>query len=116
MRTNKYQIIGIMSGTSLDGIDVVYLTFYKPQGKEWGFEIVHTKLVSFEKNLLQKLKEAYTLPSTELNELSAQLGRFYGKIVNDFITEFQIDKQNIDFIASHGQTIFHQPKKGYTLQ
>ncbi len=109
------RFIGIMSGTSLDGVDMVDVSF-KKENKNWRFTIHHSHEFSFEKELLQALKKAKELPAGELTALSAKLGRFYGELVNEFTEKYTIDKTLVDAVASHGQTVFHQPDKGYTLQ
>ncbi|MFA5575583.1 MAG: anhydro-N-acetylmuramic acid kinase [Brumimicrobium sp.] len=113
---NKYHVIGLMSGTSLDGIDVVEVVFYKDENQKWKFQLLNSELFEFEENILRSLKETYVLPAEKLIKLSADLGRYYGKIVNNFITKYKIDKSELDFVVSHGQTVFHQPQNGFTLQ
>ncbi|WP_107039623.1 anhydro-N-acetylmuramic acid kinase [Brumimicrobium mesophilum] len=112
----SFRVIGLMSGTSLDGLDVADVTFELLDTEEWKFKLNHASIFSYDKVLLSKLKSAVETPSYELIKLSIDLGRFYADKVNDFLLEFNINKSEIDFIASHGQTIFHQPKIGYTLQ
>lgn len=110
------QTIGLMSGTSLDGVDVVHVTFQLEENKDWNFKLHHAALLHFPSSLYQQLKEAPTLSAPHLCKLSADLGRFYGQCVNDFLQQYQIDASSIDFISSHGQTVFHQPQQGFTLQ
>lgn len=111
-----FRVIGLMSGTSLDGLDVADVTFNLFGNNIWEFKLNHSALYSYSDELLTRLKSAYQLPSHDLVALSSDLGRFYAEKVNLFIKEKGIEKSTIDFIASHGQTIFHQPDKGYTLQ
>ncbi|MBW7867993.1 MAG: anhydro-N-acetylmuramic acid kinase [Brumimicrobium sp.] len=112
----KYHVIGLMSGTSLDGVDVVEVEFFLNDKDRWEFKVLNCHLFPYNKMTYLELKEAYTYKTPEILELSSKLGKYYGEIVNDFIDQYSIDKNTIDFIASHGQTIFHQPDKGYTLQ
>ena len=111
---NKKEIfaIGVMSGTSLDGIDLVYVKFLK---KEYSFfEIIHTETVSYTKEWKQVLKQAILLSSKELLDLDVIYGKHLGSVLVNFISNYKITE--IDFIASHGHTILHQPEEGITLQ
>ena len=111
---NKKEVfaIGVMSGTSLDGIDLVYVKFLK---KEYSFfEIIHTETVSYTKEWKQVLKQAIRLSSKELLDLDVVYGKHLGSVLVNFISNYKITE--IDFIASHGHTILHQPEEGITLQ
>ena len=111
---NKKEIfaIGLMSGTSLDGIDLVYVKFLK---KDYSFfEIIHTETVSYTKEWKQVLKQAIRLSSEELFDLDVIYGKHLGSVLVNFISNYKITE--IDFIASHGHTILHQPAEGITLQ
>ncbi|MCL7765326.1 anhydro-N-acetylmuramic acid kinase [Polaribacter sp. Z014] len=111
---NKSEVfaIGLMSGTSLDGIDLVYVKFDKNNYQD--FDILHSKTVSYSKKWKSTLQEAIHFSSDDLKELNLNYGILLGEVINDFIDKFQI--QNIDFIASHGHTVLHQPHNGLTLQ
>src|SRR5690554_2231475 len=111
-----FRVIGLMSGTSLDGLDVADVTFTLRSNNTWGFHLNNSSLYDYDEILLERLKSAFQSSSNDLSKLSADLGVFYAEKVNAFIFENKIEKQSIDFIASHGQTIFHQPQNGYTLQ
>ncbi|APZ46526.1 anhydro-N-acetylmuramic acid kinase [Polaribacter reichenbachii] len=112
MMINEIFAIGVMSGTSLDGVDLVYVKFDKNDYRN--FEILNSETVSYSKNWKQVLQNAIHSSEKELNELDLNYGRLLGDIINDFINNNAI--VNIDFIASHGHTILHQPEKGITLQ
>lgn len=112
----SFRVIGLMSGTSLDGLDLADVTFSRNDTKEWSFKLNNGSLYPFDNLLLSRLKAGFQLPASDLIKLSADLGRYYAEKVNDYLKENRIDKSQIDFIASHGQTIFHQPQKLYTLQ
>lgn len=111
-----FHVIGLMSGTSLDGLDVANVAFVLSEMNVWEFELVHSAFYTYDEELLKRLKSAHQCSSSDLVELSSELGVFYADKVSSFIEEFKLEKNKIDFIASHGQTIFHQPQKGYTLQ
>ncbi len=106
------KVIGAMSGTSLDGLDIAAVEF-NYQNEKWSFEIVEAATISYSKNWLTKLKDAPTLSGEKLMELHSEYGNFTGKRINEFIS---ITGFKPELIASHGHTIFHQPDKGFTLQ
>lgn len=110
----SYNVIGIMSGTSLDGLDICYANFdFK---SEWNFKIKEAHTIQLPKELKSKLKKSTTLSGLELSLLNNHIGNFIGESINHFITEYKIDTHEIDFVSSHGHTIFHQPEKQLTLQ
>ncbi|WP_417266508.1 anhydro-N-acetylmuramic acid kinase [Brumimicrobium sp.] len=111
-----FRVIGLMSGTSLDGLDVADVTFVSQPDGFWKFTLNHSAIYSYGSELLARLKTAHQIPAQDLVQLSTDLGRLYAEWVNRFIDEHLVDKSEVDFIASHGQTIFHQPEKGFTLQ
>lgn len=107
-----YRVIGLMSGTSLDGIDIAYCTFYLHRNK-WNYEIIkaitHKYPIAWETRLLN----APRLSAQELSLLNKDYGLYTGNIIAKFIIENNITP---DFIASHGHTVFHQPEKSLTVQ
>jgi len=108
----KYKVIGLMSGTSLDGVDIACCTFsFK---KRWTFTIEKAETIRYSSSWLKKLKEAHQLSAENLAELDHAYGNFLGAICKSFMSKNKI--KGIDFISSHGHTIFHQPEKGFTLQ
>lgn len=108
----KYKVIGLMSGTSLDGVDIACCVF--SFNKQWQFTIEKAETISYQSSWLKKLKEAHTLPASELIELDNAYGKYLGDLCKKFISKNKI--KNIDFISSHGHTVFHQPGRGFTLQ
>jgi anhydro-N-acetylmuramic acid kinase len=102
-----------MSGTSLDGLDIAYCRF-KHEEKKWKFSIKKAVTLKYENNWLNKLGAAQDIPGEELIELHNQYGAYLGNAVRKFIKENKIEK--VDFVASHGHTIFHQPEKHFTFQ
>ncbi len=114
-RTETYKVIGMMSGTSLDGLDLAYCTFTLNQS-EWAFEINLCCTIPYPEDIFLKLQRATTLSTEDLLELDALLGDYMGKQVCTFLKENRIENSEVDLIASHGHTIFHQPKRGFTFQ
>lgn len=104
--------IGLMSGTSLDGLDICYVKFPFPDVEK--FEILKAETIPYDENWRLKLKNAIHLSAEELTQLDFDYGIYLGKKTKEFIQNHQI--QSLDFIASHGHTVFHNPTKNYTLQ
>ena len=107
-----FQAIGLMSGTSLDGLDICFAKFEKQNA--WDFEIIKAETIPYPKALENQLKNSIYLSPEELLELNSEYGFYLGKAVKNFIEKHQL--QHIDLIASHGHTVFHQPQKKFTLQ
>ncbi|KJS07167.1 MAG: hypothetical protein VR77_01995 [Flavobacteriales bacterium BRH_c54] len=112
----NYHAIGLMSGTSLDGLDMVEVTFNYSTENQWDFTILNTKTLAYKSELKEQLIQSKQLSGEELMLLNNRLGSFFSIAINDFIIEKKIPKTAIDFIASHGHTVFHQPNKNFTLQ
>ncbi len=101
-----------MSGTSLDGLDVVYCQFEKK--KTWTFRILAGRTYPYSSQWKSKLSTAHNLPGGLLMELHAGYGAYIGGACRDFVNKYKLGK--VDFIASHGHTVFHQPEKRFTFQ
>lgn len=107
-----YKVIGLMSGTSLDGLDLAYCHIWQTN-TGWDYKIKQTKSVAYNLEMKLALKKAIHLSALDLLLLNNTYGTWLGKQVKQFIEEFQLE---IDFISSHGHTVHHQPKKGLTYQ
>ena len=112
MNNDEVFVIGLMSGTSLDGIDLVYVKFDK--NKYQNFEILYSETIAYSEKWKSTLQEAIGFSADDLKTLDFNYGGLLGKVINEFVDKFKIDQ--IDFIASHGHTVLHQPKNGITLQ
>ena len=112
MNRKEVFAIGVMSGTSLDGIDLVYVKFLENNVQY--FEILHAETVSYSEKWKSTLQKAIHFSSEDLALLNTQYGHLLGELIADFIKKNQL--QHIHFIASHGHTILHQPNEGITLQ
>jgi len=112
MIKETYSVIGLMSGTSLDGLDIAFCTFNLQEGK-WQFAIHDFENVPYSTNLKDQLKQAVHLSAVDLLVLHTTYGRWTGKQVDRFLLSKGIKP---DFVASHGHTIFHQPDKQMTYQ
>lgn len=98
-----------MSGTSLDGVDLAYCRFDLTE--KWHFSILKADTIAYPPDILKPLQKSITFSDTELMGLDMLLGTYYGELINAFIGD-----SPVDFIASHGHTVFHQPEKKLTLQ
>jgi len=112
MNNKTCYCIGVMSGTSLDGVDVCYVRFN--YGDTYDFEILKATTYKYSTTWNLALQQAFSTHEKKLKELDIDYGDYLGNLVNQFLDENDITK--IDFIASHGHTIFHKPEEGYTLQ
>lgn len=112
MFKENYNVIGVMSGTSLDGVDLAYIKFNN--SGRWTFEIFQSETVSYSEELLYKLKNAIHFSASELEELNVDYTQLLASIIFEFISKHQLTK--IDAVCSHGHTILHQPQNGITLQ
>lgn len=101
-------ILGLMSGTSLDGTDLALCDI-----DEHGYRILVAETVPYDDTLRNKLATLEQASALEYVKVNVELGHYFGKIINDFIKR---NNCHIDAIASHGHTIFHQPEIGLTTQ
>lgn len=108
----KYSVIGLMSGSSLDGVDLAAVSFEK-SGENWYFRVQSTACYPYPETWKKALEKAYSADEKYRDELDFSYGEYLGQLVNDFIKTKDL---NPDFVASHGHTIFHQPELGKTLQ
>ena len=105
--------IGLMSGTSVDGLDVCCATFNIKDGK-WSFHIDCARGYDYPADLKKKLgKDVQNMSAYEFVAFHSEYGRFLGQRVNDFMAEFKVKP---DIIASHGSTVFHEPGKRIMYQ
>jgi anhydro-N-acetylmuramic acid kinase len=113
MLKQNYNVVGVMSGTSLDGVDLAHIQFTIANGK-WSFKIEESETVSYHNDLVKRLKEAVDYTETELENLNKEYTEILGKIIRNFIDKYKLKK--LDAVCSHGHTILHQPHNGLTLQ
>ena len=113
MKKNNYNVIGVMSGTSLDGVDLAHIEFHLNDEK-WTFEILESETIGYSKDWINHLKLAVDYSEIALNKLNIEYTKLLASIISTFIEKHKIE--NIDAVCSHGHTILHQPEKGLTLQ
>jgi anhydro-N-acetylmuramic acid kinase len=109
---NKYKVIGMMSGTSLDGLDIAAVDFFYSD-KGWSFKIIEAETISYTKDWENRLRNSTELSGEKLIQLNTDYGRFLGEKINQFIKETGFVPE---IIASHGHTVFHQPENHFTFQ
>ncbi len=109
---NKHLVIGTMSGTSLDGLDLAAVQFQLKKNR-WEFELIAAETLKYPAEWEEKLINSHSLPGVLLIGLHHEYGRFLGQQINWFIRKHQLKP---DLISSHGHTVYHQPDKGFTFQ
>lgn len=108
----EYNVVGIMSGTSLDGMDIA-LCHFKENNENWDFKILKAKTYAYDDDWKERLSTAASLSGLELIKLHKEYGKYTGKLVNKFLTGII---QKTDLIASHGHTVFHLPEQQLNFQ
>lgn len=108
----SYSAIGIMSGTSLDGVDLAFCSFHKKEDK-WNYTFDAAETIPYSVEWRARLASLMKADAVTYARTHAELGKYFGTITKRFIDQHQIKP---DLIASHGHTIFHQPQNGFTAQ
>src|SRR5260221_267349 len=105
--------IGLMSGTSLDGLDIALCRF-KGSGLQTEFTLLKFITIPYKEDFKKEIQSVFARKDANLEKvclLNAFTGNFHGELVLQALTEWQIKPEDVDFIASHGQTIYHAPKR-----
>src|SRR6266576_4231362 len=100
-----YNVIGVMSGSSLDGLDIVFSELQEIGGK-WNYEIRYASCLEYDNEWKQKLTNAINLSSIDYQLLHTAYGRFIGQKINEFIDDHTL-QHRVSIISSHGHTTFH---------
>ena len=106
MNKRTYSVIGLMSGTSCDGIDLAHCHFLEEKN-EWRYKIVNTETINYSKKLRNKLISCGKTNSLTLKKLDNELGKIFSESLVKFINK---NKISVDLISSHGHTVFHDIK------
>ena len=109
-----YRAIGLMSGSSLDGLDIAFVEFHENAGK-WTYEILKADCYPYSEEWITRLKNAISLNALDYQLLHVDYGHYLGQQVNKFIEENEL-QYKVALIASHGHTTFHIPAKKMTAQ
>ena len=104
--------IGLMSGSSLDGLDIALVQFSSAEG-QYTYRIETAETIPYPKHWQDQLAEAFHHKPDELAPLDKAYGDYLGQRVHSFVEEHNVRPS---FVASHGHTVFHKPEQGYTLQ
>lgn len=113
MGAKYWNVIGLMSGTSLDGLDIVYTRISKNE-ENYDFDLIVSDTIPYSTEWEQQLRDAFTASKDVVERLNIDYGNYLGNAVNTFIKNNNLSE--IDFVASHGHTIFHKPDEGITVQ
>lgn len=112
INTKEYNVIGLMSGTSLDGVDLAFCRFIVDNNK-WNYEIVHAQTLEYPAHWKSRLSTLEQENALTFQQTNTDYGLYLGQLVSDFIIKNNI---KADFVSSHGHTIFHQPEHKLTVQ
>jgi anhydro-N-acetylmuramic acid kinase len=109
-----YKVIGLMSGSSLDGLDIAYCHLQETGGI-WQYQIMHSACVPLLENFKSKFIDINNITIHEYLSLDSAFGKWQGLQINEFIAKNSLEHQ-VDLIASHGHTTLHNPTDGYSAQ
>lgn len=110
-------IIGLMSGTSMDGLDIA-LCRCKGNGKDTTVEVLKFKTIPYHEDFKRDIKEIFSRRDADLQKvciMNDKIGLFHAELILSALSEWNFLPEDIDLIASHGQTIFHAPKSYHQL-
>ena len=105
-------VLGLMSGTSLDGLDMA-LCKIEGNGLDTKLDLLKYQTIPFSQELKNELKEIFCKEQVSLEKvclLNAYLGKYYADLINKTLINWNVKNEDVDLIASHGQTIYHAPK------
>lgn len=107
----KYNVIGVMSGTSVDGLDISFCRFHK--NKKWKYEILSSITYPYCDFWKKTLINIHLQSQKRINEIDIEFAKYISNKINHFVEK---NKIKADIISSHGHTVFHDPSKKITLQ
>ena len=110
----QYRAIGLMSGSSLDGLDIAFVQFTESKN-EWTYEILESDCISNSSEWRQKLKEAHQLDALAFHKLNVDYAVYTATLVNRFIESKNLHFK-VQLIGSHGHTVFHEPDNMISVQ
>ena len=113
MKQDCYKVLGVMSGTSLDGLDLAVLVFTHKQGR-WRYEIQQAHTQTYTQSWKARLASAISESEAVVAALNVAYTRYLASLITAFIAEHNVVE--LDAVCSHGHTVFHRPEEGFTLQ
>lgn len=108
----EYKVVAVMSGTSLDGIDIIYAIYNFH--KDWSFKIHHAETLKYSTKWKTDLSNLVNKSLEELKELDICYSEYLANVIKTFIAKYNLNE--IDFVSSHGHTALHQPENKLTYQ
>lgn len=111
INSNQYHVIGLMSGSSLDGVDIAYCRFSFTDS--WKSTTLFAETIAYPEAWKKKLLSLENTEALTFQQTHVDYGNYLGRLVSEFILKHKI---KVDFVSSHGHTIFHQPEKKLTVQ
>ena len=105
----KYNVIGVMSGTSVDGLDVSFCRFTK--NKKWEYEILNSKTYPYCNFWKKTLINLHLQNKKKIKEIDIEFAKYISDKINHFVKK---NKIKAELISSHGHTVFHDPSKKIT--
>jgi anhydro-N-acetylmuramic acid kinase len=104
-------VLGMMSGTSLDGIDICASCFSVSQNGKHQFELFHWKTYPMDQELRENIKQCiqHEISIKDISFLQKEITHAHANIVNQYLDEFSLDRNSIDLLSVHGQTVWHSP-------
>ncbi|WP_439882605.1 anhydro-N-acetylmuramic acid kinase [Pontibacter sp. MBLB2868] len=117
-RKEKRTIIGLMSGTSLDGLDIALCDF-SGSGMQTSMNLRSFTTMPYDTGFKQKVKEIFSKRQVDLEQvclMNAYIGNFHAELINDCLQIWGLKPEDVDVIASHGQTIYHAPASLHRIE
>ncbi len=111
-KKNNKRIIGLMSGTSLDGLDIAVCNF-TGHGLATTITVEHFETIAYNDEFRKDVLSIFSKEQVSLEKLcllNALIGTVHAKMINACLQKWRISNATVDIIASHGQTIYHAPK------
>ncbi len=108
-----YSVLGLMSGTSLDGLDILHVEFERSPSGKWTYRMGDAETIPYPAPLRDSLASTLEMSGLEISLLDVEYGHYTGCRIREFVERRAL---KVDFVAVHGHTVFHQPDRGLTLQ
>lgn len=112
MNENNYNVLGVMSGTSLDGVDIALLNFRK--NGRWDYKNITAQTIPYPKQWQKQLSEALFYDDLRLQNFNEEYTTYLAAVIQGFIRKNHV--KDLDVVCSHGHTVKHDPENGFTLQ